>query len=90
MLFYLGIFPRNSVTYVTSVTHSRLIVSVTYSHGASLHTIRVALGRAHHSSVMDEYRDLGMCKYLDRLAAEDDCRDATATVRGHDDKITAF
>jgi hypothetical protein len=25
-----------------------------------------------------------------RLAAEDDCRDATATVRGHDDKITAF
>ena len=56
------------------------MVSVTYSHGASLHTIRVALGRAHHSSVMDEYRELGMCEYLDRLAAEDDGRDAATAV----------
>jgi len=77
---YRQIFPRKSLTYVTSVTHSRLMVSVTYSHGASLHTIRVALGRAHHSSVMDEYRDLGMCEYLDRLAAEDDGRDAATAV----------
>jgi hypothetical protein len=39
---------------------------------------------------MDQYRDLTMREDLYRLAAEDDCRDATATVRGHDDKITAF
>jgi hypothetical protein len=42
------------------------------------------------SSAMDQYRDLTMREDLYRLAAEDDCRDATATVRGHDDKITAF
>ena len=39
---------------------------------------------------MDEYRNLGMCEYLDRLAAEDDRGDAVAAMRGHDDKVTAF
>jgi hypothetical protein len=42
------------------------------------------------SSAMDQYRDLTMREYLDRLAAEDDRGDAVATVRGHHDKITAF
>ena len=42
------------------------------------------------SSAMDQYRDLTMREDLCRLAAEDDCRDAAATARGHDDKITAF
>jgi len=41
-------------------------------------------------SAMDQYWDLGMRKYLDRLAAEHDRGDAVAAVRGHDDKITAF
>ena len=39
---------------------------------------------------MDQYWDLGMRKYLDRLAAEHDRGDAVEAVRGHDDKITAF
>ena len=39
---------------------------------------------------MDQYRDLGVREYLDRLAAEDDRGDAVAAVRCHDDKVTAF
>ena len=39
---------------------------------------------------MDQYRDLGMREYLDRLAAEDERGDAVAAVRGHDDEVTAF
>ena len=39
---------------------------------------------------MDQYRDLGMREYLDRLAAEDDRGDAVAAMRGHDDNVTAF
>ena len=39
---------------------------------------------------MDQYRNLGMCEYLDRLAAEDDRGDPVAAMRGHDDKVTAF
>ena len=39
---------------------------------------------------MDQYRDLAMREYLDRLAAEDDRGDAVAAMRGHDDKVTAF
>src|SRR5208337_488562 len=39
---------------------------------------------------MDQYRDLGMREYLDRLAAKDDRGDAVAAVRCHDDKVTAF
>jgi len=31
-----------------------------------------------------------MCEYLDRLAAEDDCGDAVAAVRDHDDKVTTL
>jgi len=42
------------------------------------------------SSSMDQYRDLGMGEYLDRLAAEDERGDAVAAVRGHDDEVTAF
>jgi hypothetical protein len=36
------------------------------------------------ASSMDQYRDLGMREYLDRLAAEDERGDAVAAVRGHD------
>jgi hypothetical protein len=36
-------------------------------------------------SSTDEHRDLAMREDLDRLAAEDDRRDAVATVRRHDD-----
>jgi hypothetical protein len=36
------------------------------------------------SSSMDQHRDLAMREYLDRLAAEDECGNAAAAVRGHD------
>jgi hypothetical protein len=39
---------------------------------------------------MNQYRDLGMRKYLDGLAAEDDRGDAVAAVRGHDDQVAVF
>jgi hypothetical protein len=39
---------------------------------------------------MDQYRDLGMREYLDRLAAEDKRGDAVAAMRGHDDEVTSF
>jgi hypothetical protein len=39
---------------------------------------------------MDEYRDLGMCEYLDRLAAQEDRGHTVAAVRGHDDKVAGF
>lgn len=42
------------------------------------------------SSSMDQYRDLAMREYLDRLAAEDEGGDAVAAMRGHDDKVTAL
>jgi hypothetical protein len=41
-------------------------------------------------SAMDQYWDLGMREYLDRLAAEHDCGDAAAAVRGHHDEVTAL
>jgi hypothetical protein len=39
---------------------------------------------------MNQYRDLGMRKYLDGLAAEDDRGDAVSAVRGHDDQVAVF
>jgi hypothetical protein len=42
------------------------------------------------SSAMNQYRDLTMREDLDCFAAENDRGDAVATVRGHDDQITAF
>jgi hypothetical protein len=42
------------------------------------------------SSSINQYRDLGMREYLERLAAEDDRGDAVVAMRGHDDKVTAF
>jgi hypothetical protein len=39
---------------------------------------------------MDQYRDLGMRKNLDRLAAKDDRRNAVAAMRRHDNQVTAF
>ena len=39
---------------------------------------------------MDQDWDLGMREYLDRLASEDDGRDAVTAVRGHYDKVTAL
>jgi hypothetical protein len=39
---------------------------------------------------MDQYRDLGMREYLDGLAAEDDCGDAVAAMRGHYDEVQPF
>ena len=39
---------------------------------------------------MDQYRDLGMREYLDRLAAEDNRGNAVAAMGGHDNEVTAF
>jgi len=39
---------------------------------------------------MDHHRNLGVCEYLERLAAENDRSNTMATVRGHDDEIAAF
>src|SRR6185312_9035617 len=39
---------------------------------------------------MNQYGDLGMSEYFDRLAAEDNRGDPVATVRGHDDQVAAF
>src|SRR6266567_4988407 len=41
-------------------------------------------------SPVGEHRNFGVREYLDGLAAEDDRGDAVATVRGHDDQVTAF
>ena len=42
------------------------------------------------ASAMDQYGDLGMGEYLDRLAAKDDRGDTVAPVRGDDDQVAAF
>jgi hypothetical protein len=39
---------------------------------------------------MNQYGDLGMRKYLDGLAAEDNRGDAVAAVRGHDYQVAVF
>jgi hypothetical protein len=49
-----------------------------------------SLPGAYHGSSMDQYRDLGIRAYLERLAAQDDRGDAVAAVRGHDDAVAAI
>jgi hypothetical protein len=49
-----------------------------------------SLPGAYHGLSMDQYRDLGIPAYLERLAARDDRSSAVAAVRGHDDEVAAF
>src|SRR5258706_1987003 len=41
-------------------------------------------------SAMDENRNLGVREHFDGFAAEDDCRNAAASVRGHLNEVTAL
>jgi hypothetical protein len=46
--------------------------------------------RSPRASGTDRCRDLRMCEYLDRLAAENSSGDAAAAVRGDDDQVTTI
>jgi hypothetical protein len=67
-----------------------LAVRRPYTTGAFVRHAEERLAVILLASSMDQYGDLGMCEYLDRLAAEDERGDAVAAMRGHDDKVTAF
>jgi hypothetical protein len=49
-----------------------------------------SLPGAYHGLSMDQYRDLGMRAYPERLAARDARGNAVAAARGHDDEVSAF
>src|ERR1700738_4761957 len=69
-----------------TVTVDQWVTDVPQSMSGSETTINRLFRR--RGSAMDQYWDLGMREYLDRLAAEHDCGDAAAAVRGHNDEVT--
>jgi hypothetical protein len=88
---HLGIVPQQDVLTVCPDGCRQMLSNFSRSRG-SLERADAANKpqQSQRSSSMDQRRNLAMREHFERLAAEDDRRDAVAAKRGHDDEVTAF